>query len=178
MKVLLIPILIAGTFLQTAALRSPQQEPVADTRIAFRITNAGFDVAGTIACNSADIIFNPDDLAGSSIQATAAVSTIHTGIAMRDRHLQKADYFDASRYPDIILKSVNFTRRSRNKYTGIFALTIKHTAQRVEIELTTENRNGERILKGRCAINRLDFGLGEKSPVLSETVSVWLEARY
>jgi polyisoprenoid-binding protein YceI len=151
------------------------QTGVARSLITFEIKNLGISTGGSISGLSTKVHFNPANIASSTLEATVDVNTINTDNSSRDEHLRSEDFFDAAHYPKISLKSVAFKHRSGNNYTGIFALTIKDKTKQVEIPFTFLDKGNTIEFKGTFKINRLDYGVGSSSMVLSDDVIVTID---
>ena len=147
------------------------------TRIVFHISNAGLDVEGTITGIEGDIKFSKNKLNKSLFSATAKSETIQTGIKLRDKHLKKVDYFYTEKYPTIKITSKQITK-SKDGFESVCTITIKGVTRDIIIPFTFNQNNQQAEFKGSCSLNRLDFGLGEKSIVLSDTVDIdlWVNA--
>jgi len=162
--ILLIPVVCSSVLhAQTAVVRSS---------ITFEIKNLGITTSGTISGLSAKVHFNPASLGSSTLEATVDASTIDTDNSGRDEHLRSEDFFDVARYPKISLRSVAFRHRNGNNYTGTFTLTIKDKSKQVEIPFTFLDKGNTIEFKGTFKINRLDFGVGSTSLVLSDDVTI------
>ncbi len=157
-------IVSSGFFLQKSVL--PR------STITFQIKNLGVNTTGSIRGLQADVHFNPSALSLSSIEASVDVHTINTDNLSRDDHVKGEDFFDAAHYPKITIKSVSFKHRSGNNYTGQFILTIKGRAKNLEIPFNCITKGNLIEFKGSFKINRLDFGVGESSMILSNDVTV------
>jgi polyisoprenoid-binding protein YceI len=157
-----------------AANKSDDPSPAC--RITFSIDNAGVAVEGTMEVIDAEIKFDAGALDRSSITATADPSTIRTGITIRDKHLERSDYFDAAQYPAVTLRSRSFRKVRKNTFTGAFDLTIKDITRPVMITFTVAPGKHTTAYRGTFVINRLDFGLGESSNILGEEVKIALVA--
>ena len=138
--------------------------------VGFVIKNAGFNVDGSLKGLVYKINFD-DGGANNVIEASVDATTISTNNNARDKHLRKSDYFDVEKYPKLSLKSVSFTKISAGKYKGTFKLTIKATTKTVEIPFTFNKGSFE----ADFTINRLDYGVGESSWVLSNDVKIKLK---
>ncbi|MBS1532540.1 MAG: YceI family protein [Bacteroidetes bacterium] len=145
------------------------------TSITFEIKNLGITTDGSIGGLSTKVHFNPANLAGSTVEASVEVNTINTDNSGRDEHLRSEDFFDAARYPKISLRSVAFKHRSGNNYTGTFILTIKDKSKQVEIPFSFLDKGNSVEFKGTLKINRLDFGVGSTSLILSDDVTVHID---
>ena len=149
------------------------EHQVRDAEIRFQITNAGFTVDGTLSGLEATVHFDPAHLEQARIRAAVPVNTIKTGISLRDKHLQKPDYFDAEQYPTITLQSTSFRKTGREQYEGVFTLTIKGISHEVKLPFTV---SAAHEFRGNLRINRLDYNLGKKSLILSNDVTINLAA--
>lgn len=144
---------------------------VTSSNIDFFITNAGVEVDGTLGGFSADISFSPEALSESRINTTLRTSTIKTGISARDNNLKDEEYFHTSIHPTISMKSVSF-RQSGADYIGTFDLTIKGVKKRVDMPFSFNESNGQATFSGSLTLDRLDFGVGESSWLLSDEVRI------
>jgi len=151
-------------------------QTVTKSDISFKIRNLGFNVGGTFSGLQADIKFKPNDLAGSSIEASVASSTVNSDNESRDNHLKSEDYFDVAKYPKITMKSVSFKHKNGSNYTGSFNVTIRDKTKLVEMPFTYTESGNTAQLKGNFMILRTDFGIGGKNLILSNEANVSVEA--
>ena len=161
-------LLLAG--LLAGGLPAPRQA-APEPPVRFEIKNAGFVVRGTLGGLEATAQFDPAHLGQAHLRASVAVGTIQTGIGLRDKHLQKPDYFDAAQFPTIVLDSKSVRQTSPAHYEGVFTLTIKGVSREVRIPFTVV---ATREFRGSFQLNRLDFGIGKQSLVLADEVTVFL----
>ena len=142
--------------------------------ISFQVKNMGFNTGGTFNLANAVINFSPANLPASNITATVEVNSINTDDELRDAHLKKDDFFDAAKYPSISIKSVSFTHKSGNNFTGLFSLSLKGKTQQVQLPFTYTATGNAATFKGSFKINRLDFGIGDSSLVLANEVTIFI----
>ncbi|MVM34144.1 YceI family protein [Spirosoma sp. HMF4905] len=147
----------------------PPNTKIEESEIRFQIVNAGLTVNGTFTGTEAAIQFNPEHPEQALIQASVPVNTIKTGLTLRDKHLQKPDYFDAEKNPMITLQSKTIRKISPNTYEGIFELTMKGIHRDVKLPFSVSPKN-EFI--GNLKVNRLDFDLGKPSLILADEVMI------
>ena len=140
-----------------------------ESEVRFQIVNAGLAVEGSFSGVEATIRFDPAHPELAHIRATAPVRTVQTGISLRDQHLQKPDYFDAEKYPAIVLVSKTIRKTGPDRYEGVFTLTIKGITREVSLPFTV---SATHEFRGQLRLNRLDFDLGKPSLVLSNEVAV------
>ncbi len=148
---------------------------VSSSKITFKIKNAGFTVDGDISGLKAKINFDATKSYSNSIEATAEAKTINTGNSSRDGHLKKDDYFGVDKFSIISIAGATFAKQTDGSFKGYFKLTIKNVTKDVVIPFTFIEKEGKANFKGVFTINRLDFGVGESSMILSNTVTVTMD---
>ena len=71
------------------------------TNVGFRVRHMGLAiVVGKFTDYTATISYFPNDITKSSVQFTAKVASLDTGVKQRDDHLRSADFFEVEKYPD------------------------------------------------------------------------------
>jgi polyisoprenoid-binding protein YceI len=126
------------------------------------------NIRGTVTGITGAIIFDPEGIETSSVEASIPVSGLTTGIKKRDEHLFSADFFDAEKYPVTTFRStkVEKTGTNRGKVTG--DLTIRGVTKTVVMDVEyfgplkgPEDLGGETSMgfSASFAINREDFGM-------------------
>ena len=90
--------------------------------------------------------------------------------------MRSDDFFGVSRYPKITLKSVSFKHIGGKNYSGTFNLTIKDKTKQIDIPFTYLDEGNGVAIRANFKIDRLDFGVGGNSMVLSNEVTVNVEA--
>lgn len=168
----LLPLIVILFFVTTAFA----QVKVAKTKITFQIKNLGINTSGFFGNMQANIQFDPATLATSTIEANVDVNSINTDNDTRDEHLRSDEFFDAAKYPKITMRSVSFKHKSGNNYSGQFTVTMKDKTKVFEVPFTYIPAANGATFKGSFKLNRLDFGVGEKSLVLSNDVTISIEA--
>ena len=90
------------------------------------------NVRGEFTKVTGKAIFDPKNLAASSLEASIDVSSITTREERRDNHLKSAAFFDAAKYPAILFKSRQFTKTA-NGLTITGDLTIHGVTRTVTL---------------------------------------------
>ena len=147
-----------------------------EQHISFRIKNAGLTVNGTFEGWRPELLFSPDKLSQSSLKETIEVSSLKTGIAMRDRHLKEETYFNADSFKTIQIASTKLYIKGAN-YAGMFNVTIKGITKEIEIPFEFNQFADEATIKGEFTLNRRDFGIGGKSFTMSDEVTISIEIK-
>jgi len=121
------------------------------TRIDFSWTHFGFShPMGRFDRFDGDFRFDPADPTKSSVTVTIPVSSIDTGVAKLDAHLQTADFFDVANYPTATFKSTRVERAGEHglKVTG--DLTLHGVTRPVVLDVVI-NKIGPHPMAGRAA---------------------------
>jgi polyisoprenoid-binding protein YceI len=127
----------------------------------------------------------------SYVEASIPVSTVSTGDAQRDGHLNAADFFDAEKFPTMAFKSTKVVRNGEGEYSVTGDLTIRDVTKPVTFAVEGPSAPGKdpwgntRIgLSATTKISRKDFGLNWNAALetggflVGEEVSVTLEVQF
>jgi polyisoprenoid-binding protein YceI len=180
-----------GEFLPETAFSQDDQsgEYVFDKNhsfIGFRIKHMGLiEVPGYFRDFTGTINYDAKNAANSSVNFTAKVTSVDTGVQARDNHLRTKDFFEVETYPDMTFKSTK-VERSGNNFTVTGDLTIKGVTKQVSFPFQlagfAPDRRGLKMgVTAGTQINRRDFGVnygGNMSngvPTLADQVTVWLQ---
>lgn len=117
----------------------------------------GDKVDGSLKGLEADIQINISDLKKTKIKGSVDVSTIKTGITMRDKHLISKDFFHAKEYPKMTFQSEQIEVKDDVMFID-GTLTIKSTQRKERLELRV--KDNEIVFTGR--INTADYDVMTK----------------
>lgn len=125
------------------------------------------------------VMFDPGNIAGSSVELRFDPSSIITGIQKRDDHLKSPDFFDITKYPEIVFRSTRINNIQGNKADVTGDLTL-HGITR-PITLSTEfygpvkDPFGPDMSMGFTAstvINREEYGIAWNQPMADNGIMV------
>jgi polyisoprenoid-binding protein YceI len=123
-------------------------------------------VRGDFTGITGTVLYDSQNPAQSSIEATIDCNTLNTGVAKRDAEMRGPEFFDVKRYPVMKFKSklVEPVGPAKLKITG--DLTINATTREVVLDIdgpsssVKDPRGNEKIgLSATTKINRKDFGI-------------------
>lgn len=149
----------------------------AGSKVHFVIKNFGISTGGDFSELKGTIIFDPENLAGSRFDVTVAANTIDTDNKMRDNSLLEQEYFYVSKFPVIRLASTKISATNKTPEGFYFfngELTIKGVTKSISFPFQAKKSGDGYLFTGNFDIDRLQFGVGGKSIVLSNKVSVSL----
>ncbi len=143
--------------------------------VSFGIKNAGFTVNGFFEKYTTDIVYNSADVTKSQFNGEISTSSINTDNKSRDKHLRAADYFDVEKYPTITFNSTSVVSKGQGKLSVTGNLKIKNVSKKVTFDVSVKQVGGKNEFTGSLPINRRDFGVGDKSFMLSDNLIIKLK---
>jgi polyisoprenoid-binding protein YceI len=157
---LLVLTLVCGSVALAATKWTLQPK---ESKLTFVGTQAGAEFAGTFERFTADIKFDPQDLAGSRFDVKIDMASVNSRDSERDDTVKSDDLFAVKQFPTAHYVAERFTAGSKggNKFTGTGKLTLRNVTRDVPIEFTFEKKDGSAWLKGSAQLKRLDFGVGQ-----------------
>ena len=149
----------------------------AGSKVHFVIKNFGIKTGGELSGIKGEIYFFTSDLAACRFNVSVDASTVDTDNGSRDGHLKGSEYFDVEKYPVITIISTKIDKTNKTEagyyyFTG--TLTMHGITKAIAFPFKAEKINDTYLFTGEFEIDRLDFGVGDKSAVLSNAVNVSL----
>lgn len=150
------------------------------TQVEFTYSHLGFsNITGRFDTVEGDFLFDPADPTKSSVSITIPVSSMSTGVAKLDEHLQKPDFFDAATFPTATFKSTGVTAAGEGQLKVAGDLTIHGVTRPVVLDVTI-NKIGEHPMAkvpaagfdATTTILRSDFGVGAYVPMVGDEVRI------
>jgi polyisoprenoid-binding protein YceI len=134
--------------------------------IGFKVRhNALIDVPGFFRDFTGAINYDAKDVSKSTVEFTAKVTSIDTGVGARDNHLRTKDFFEVETHPDITFKSTSVAKKG-NAWTVTGNFTMKGVTKEITLPfnitgfLPGNERSGTRVgITAATKINRRDFGI-------------------
>lgn len=139
----------------------------------FSTPSANFsDIQGTITVDN-------EKPAKSSVNVTIPVSSINTNVKALDEHIQKAEFFDVEKYPNITFKSTKVQALGKNKYKITGNLTIKGVTKPVVLDAVLNKQAVHPMTKlqtigfnATTSFNRSAFNVGAYVPNVGDKITV------
>ena len=147
--------------------------------IGFKVKHNGLiEVPGFFRDFTGSVNYNAADVSKSSVEFTAKVTSIDTGIAGRDKHLRTADFFEVEKYPDLTFKSTKVEKKGKG-WIVIGDFTMKGVTKSIAFPfqiagfLPGGERSGPRMgITAETMINRRDFGVNYDAKLPSGLLQV------
>ncbi len=144
-----------------------------ENEILFKIKNSGISVEGKFKGLAGVIIFDTKNIATSLIDVSIDAKTINTDNNTRDGHLKKKEYFDVESFPKILFQSKKI-ELTKSGYLATGNLTMKGKTKEIKIPFIYSEKGNEGVFNGSFNLNRLDYGVGSSSWILSDNATITL----
>jgi len=138
-------------------------DPV-NSQVGFSVRHLMSKVRGTFDTFSGSIV-TADDVTESMVMAVIEMSSVNTGVEMRDNHLRSGDFFGVDQNPKMSFMSTNLVQKD-DSWVLTGDLTIKDITKAVDLELDylgvdlTGVEGETRIgFEATTTINRKDFSV-------------------
>lgn len=110
------------------------------------------------------LVFSKADFSDAKINFSADVSSVNTGVEMRDNHLKSKDFFEVEKFPTMRFVSTSFTKAKGGTYLLKGNLTIKDVSRPVVFNVTyggkaTKDSKTIHGFQARTTINRFDYNV-------------------
>jgi polyisoprenoid-binding protein YceI len=123
------------------------------------------NVKGEFSKTTGSIVYDPNNLGASKVEATIDATSINTREPKRDAHLKSPDFFDVEKFPTLTFASTSWYKQgSQLMIKG--NLTLHGVTKEVVLAVDgpsaelKDQRGGARIgASATTKINRKDFGL-------------------
>ncbi len=157
----------------------------AHSSIGFRVKHMGLvDVPGYFRDFTGSVNYDAKDVTKSTVEFTAKMTSVDTGVAGRDNHLRNADFFEVEKYPEMTFKSTKVEKKGSG-YVLTGDLTMKGVTKSISFPFNVagfiKNERGTRMgATAETVINRRDFGvnyggnLPNGAAMLSDNITVVL----
>lgn len=120
-----------------------------------------------------------------SVEVTIDATSVNTGLALFNSHIQGEDFFDTAKYPNISFKSTKVRFNGGKPVAVEGSLTIKDVTRPVTLNMTSFHAMPHPMTKkdaiganASTKIKRSDFNMGKYVPDVSDevTLSIAVEA--
>lgn len=144
---------------------------VAKSSIQFEGTHANAPFKGQFGDWTAQIWFDPADLAGSKAVVDIKTASAKTGDATKDGSIGVAEWFDAATYPTARFEADEFVALGGNRYEARGRLRIKTVTLPVVLPFTYARSGDQAVVEGRVELDRTAFDMGMASDAAGAWVS-------
>jgi polyisoprenoid-binding protein YceI len=131
------------------------------SRLGFVASWEGTEFDGVFHRYTADIRFDPADLADSRFAVDVDVTSTDTQSSDRDEGLADPEWFDYEHYPHATYTTSSIRALDGGRYEATGTLTIKGIAKEITLPFQWDSQDGVAHLHGETTLVRTDFKVGE-----------------
>jgi polyisoprenoid-binding protein YceI len=162
-------VLFSVTFIMQAhAVGSDWKLDPAHSGVYFEIDHIYAVTRGYFEKFDGKVIFDPNNLGGSSFDFKVQVDSINTGNRKRDGHLEGDEFFDVRKFPVMTFKSTNIKKVAGDQYVVEGTMTVKDVSKSVSVPFTffgikqsPFDKDSEVAgFEARLVIDRLEYNVG------------------
>jgi len=175
LRYLLILVLVCGSVALAATQWTVQPK---ESKLTFVGSQQGAEFTGAFDRFTADIKFDPQDLAGSRFDVKIDMTSVNSRDSERDDTIKSDDLFAVKQYPSAHYVADKFTAKGGGKYAATGKLPLRNVTRDVPLEFTFEKQPSGAWLKGGTSLKRLDFGVGQGEWKDTETVGNEVKVRF
>jgi len=157
-KLLTIGVLVG--LAASALAATPWKTEPKQSKLSFVGTQAGAELEVVFQQFTADIQFDPKDLATSKFDVVIDVKSVNSKDKERDDIIRGAGLLCGHSVPSARYVADKFTEKGGGKFAGIGQLTIRDVTREIPIDFTYQADASGAWLKGQAKLKRLDFGVG------------------
>lgn len=129
--------------------------------LAIAATQGGEAFHGRFQRFTAEIRFDPADLASSRVVVTVDPASLDTGSRDRDDLVPTAPWFDTARFPEARFEATRFLALGGDRYEAQGTLTLKGVARPATLPFTLAIAGDTARVHGALTLDRTDFALGD-----------------
>lgn len=132
-----------------------------DSAVTFGFKQMGVPLDGKFNKFSAQLSFDPTQLAKAQARIEIDLSSIDTGSAEGNEEVVGKKWFNVKDYPTASFVSTGIKALGGNRYQALGKLSIKGRTQDVAAPVTFQSDGKRGIFEGAFEIKRLDYAIGE-----------------
>lgn len=129
--------------------------------LGFSVRWNGEAVDGRFSRWTANILFSPEALEASKIDASIDLGSVDTGDGQRDGTLTDSDFFDTARFAKATYRASKFKSLGGNRYRADGTLTLRGVSKAVPLAFTLDINGDKARAKGNATLDRTSFGVGQ-----------------
>ena len=160
MAILILGLAVLAPSAQAAAPAHWSVDPAA-SKLGFQGRMNGDVFNGAFKRWTADIAFDPKNLAASKAVVTVDVTSAATGDADRDQAMPTADWFAAQKFPKATFITTSIKDLGGGKYQAAGDLAIRGVHRPVVLPFTLAISGDTARMNGALVLNRTAFGIGQ-----------------
>lgn len=141
------------------------------SKLGFSVIWGGEPLTGSFKRWTADIEFDPSDLAHSRVVATIETGSVVTDYPEGDEGLKGNLGFDIGQFPTARFETTGFRRLPDGSFVAGARLTIRGITKPLQLPFKLSVQGNHAHVTGRAGLIRTDFGVGQGEWAAPEPVA-------
>jgi len=166
-------VVVAAFLMVQPVAASEWQVDKSESEIRFSGTHIGTAFEGVFQGWSAEIRFDPKNLASASVRVAIKTASAFTGNGLYDGTLKGNDWFDVANHSDAVFEATNFNQKAYGLYRAEGMLTIRDKSLPFAFDFSLGIQDSIAHMQASQPIDRIDFGLG----VGSDEEAAWVSRK-
>jgi polyisoprenoid-binding protein YceI len=165
-----------------AADKNTWQIDVNQSTAQFTVRHLGIsNIKGGFSKVSGTVVVNDADMSKSSVNATIDVSSLDSGVTIRDNDLKSDHFFDLAKFPTMTFESTKIWKTGNGKAKMAGNLTIHGVTKEVTFDVAgptapiTAMGSIRRGAEATAKISRKDFGMTYDPGIVGDQVSLTID---
>ncbi|MFZ4809434.1 MAG: YceI family protein [Hyphomicrobiaceae bacterium] len=130
------------------------------SRLGFELVETRNPVVGRFERWTADISYDPANLAAARIRVEVDTASAVTGDARRDPLMIGSDWLDSARVPTAVFEAQGFRSLGGDRFEASGPLKMRDGERPVTLTFTLTVKDEEARARGRATLVRTQFGIG------------------
>lgn len=181
----LISLLIATLMTAPAQAAADRYEfDKSHTNILFFVSHIGFsEMAGKFTDYDGHFLFDQEKPENSKVEVNLKPAGIKTSSEALDDHLQKPDWFNSEKFPEITFQSARIKVTGKNTGEIIGNVSMLGVTKPVTLRVTFNKADYHPMTQDYVAgftaeakLKRSDFGMTNAIPMVGDDVRIWISA--
>lgn len=154
-------VLAIGLLASPAAEAANWQVDPARSTVKFSGMQDGQPFAASFKTFTADVSFDPADLAASKVTVTLPIAAIVAEAPMIQQEIAGADWFDARQFPAATFTATVFRKVDDSHFEAEGTLTIRDHSRPLTLPFTFAEAAGRATVTAAVSLKRNDYGIGQ-----------------
>lgn len=137
----------------------------------YSVNFSSQSVGGVFNSFKGEVIFDQNNLKDASFKLTIDPSSVNTGNAMQNGHIQQKDWLDSKQYPSIDFVSNSFVKEGES-FVVLGDLTLHGVKKQVKIPFSYSEEKKKAKVIAAFSFNRFDYGVGNPKDGVDSVLNI------
>ena len=142
----------------------------AESELTWSVPFSGKPLPGRFNQFASEIVFDPQDLAGSSVAVTVQIGSVEAQGEEQTMELLKPEWFNADTFPTATFAAETFRAVGGDAYEADGTLTIRDQSRPITLPFTFAIEGDSAHISGGTTISRLDYGVGQGDWAIDDVI--------